>query len=193
MATTNVGNSKWIPGKWDDIECHRILPGICQIKVAGMKEFSSKIPNRPVNNKWIISIVLIAIVAIVISMILWTFCRQRKIPKRQENFIPMDMVPSRSKVRSGPNMSKLRLIKMNELIIDEKQKLGEGEFGAVYAAKYILTELNNKKLPVAVKVINKKKEVNPKLFKKWTLDVVYFTRRVIKMAQGQRTRRTIIA
>jgi hypothetical protein len=33
---------------------------------------------------------------------------------------------------SIPNMSQIRLITLNQLIIDKK-KLGEGEFGAVYA------------------------------------------------------------
>jgi hypothetical protein len=40
--------------------------------------------------------------------------------------------------QNRPNMSQLRLIKTNELIINENEKLGEGEFGAVYAVSLFL-------------------------------------------------------
>uniref|UniRef100_A0A914DVF2 Serine-threonine/tyrosine-protein kinase catalytic domain-containing protein n=1 Tax=Acrobeloides nanus TaxID=290746 RepID=A0A914DVF2_9BILA len=68
-------------------------------------------------------------------------------------------------------MSQLRLIKTNELIINENEKLGEGEFGAVYAGKYILTDYHNKKFPVAIKVINRTKNDNPDIEK-----VCYFVK-----------------
>uniref|UniRef100_A0A914DVU7 receptor protein-tyrosine kinase n=1 Tax=Acrobeloides nanus TaxID=290746 RepID=A0A914DVU7_9BILA len=50
-------------------------------------------------------------------------------------------------------MSPLNLITMNQLNfnINTSKKLGEGAFGSVYTGKYILP--NNKKFPVAIKVI----------------------------------------
>uniref|UniRef100_A0A914CJW7 Protein kinase domain-containing protein n=1 Tax=Acrobeloides nanus TaxID=290746 RepID=A0A914CJW7_9BILA len=65
----------------------------------------------------------------------------------------MEIYLRRVALPSTPNMSSIRLITLNQLIIDNK-KLGEGEFGAVYAAKLMFEENSDKKFPAAVKVIN---------------------------------------
>uniref|UniRef100_A0A914DYG2 Serine-threonine/tyrosine-protein kinase catalytic domain-containing protein n=1 Tax=Acrobeloides nanus TaxID=290746 RepID=A0A914DYG2_9BILA len=65
----------------------------------------------------------------------------------------MEIYLRRVALPSTPNMSPIRLITLNQLIIDNK-KLGEGEFGAVYAAKLMFEENSDKKFPAAVKVIN---------------------------------------
>uniref|UniRef100_A0A914EET7 Protein kinase domain-containing protein n=1 Tax=Acrobeloides nanus TaxID=290746 RepID=A0A914EET7_9BILA len=74
----------------------------------------------------------------------------------------------------------------NELILDMdlKHTLGEGEFGTVYAGKYVLTELHNKKLPVAIKVINKRKETHTSIEKKvcenfWVMGIDWKDRQIV--------------
>uniref|UniRef100_A0A914DTT2 receptor protein-tyrosine kinase n=1 Tax=Acrobeloides nanus TaxID=290746 RepID=A0A914DTT2_9BILA len=57
--------------------------------------------------------------------------------------------------QSHAKNSPLKLITIKELIMDmdDKNKIGAGEFGTVYAAKLIIRECNNKKFPVAVKAM----------------------------------------